>query len=91
LGGSAVYARYVEPHWLEIVQRDLPVSRLPGRWHGKLLAHISDVHVGHQVSGKYLIESFRRLAGLKPDIVVVTGDFNVRPEITLFRLVAAPT
>ena len=75
LGASAAYARYVEPHWLQIVQRDLPVSRLPLSWHGKLLAQISDVHVGHQVSDEYLIESFRRLAGLKPEIVVVTGDF----------------
>ena len=98
LGGTAVYALCVEPHWLEIVERDLPISKLPRHWHGKRLAHISDVHVGPQVSDDYLrrytageIDLFdgRRLyisRGLGHTIQV---RFNVRPEITLFRLVAA--
>lgn len=28
-GGAAAYARWVEPIWIDIVQRDLPVPGLP--------------------------------------------------------------
>jgi predicted MPP superfamily phosphohydrolase len=66
---------FIEPHWLEIVRRDLPIKNLPPDWQGRLLAQISDVHVGALVSEEFLIRSFERVASLNPDVVVVTGDF----------------
>ena len=72
---AAAYAHWIEPHWLDIVERDLPISKLPRHWQGKRLAHVSDIHVGPRVSDDYSIKSFQRLANLKPDVVVVTGDF----------------
>ena len=36
---------------------------------------ISDVHVGVQVDDEYVVDTFRRVAELRPDIVVMTGDF----------------
>lgn len=73
--GVIVDTFFIEPHWLEIARRDLPIRHLPPRWQGKLLAQISDIHVGHSVSDDYLIQSFRRVAELSVDVVVVTGDF----------------
>jgi uncharacterized protein len=72
--GTGVYAWGVEPHWLEIVRRSLPVRGLPRSLDGATLMQISDVHAGLQVDDRYLIETFQRLADLMPDIVVVTGD-----------------
>jgi predicted MPP superfamily phosphohydrolase len=69
------YTLGVEPHWLEIVRRDLPVRNLPAELDGKTLAHISDVHVGPRVSDEYLAESMSRIRQLSPDMVVYTGDF----------------
>jgi len=66
---------FIEPHWLDVVRRDLPIKNLPSHWHGKLLAQLSDVHVGRQVSDSYLIRAFQRVAAIGPDIVAVTGDF----------------
>jgi len=59
---------------LELVRRALPIRHLPPSLAGRTLAHLSDLHVGALVSDQYLLETFRRVAGMRPDIVVVTGD-----------------
>ena len=73
--GCFAYAVGVEPHWLEIVERDLAVENLPPALVGARLAQISDLHIGPQVSDDYIIHSFDRLRALAPDIIVITGDF----------------
>ncbi len=70
-----VYAWRIEPHWLELVRRPLPVAGLPRDLAGRVLAQVSDVHVGARVDGAYLADSLERLAALRPDFVVLTGDF----------------
>ena len=81
LGGSAAtavgivgYTFAIEPHWLEIVDRTLPIAGLPQALVGRRLIHLSDVHVGPRVSDEYLVESLSRARGLAPDIVAITGD-----------------
>jgi predicted MPP superfamily phosphohydrolase len=73
--GCVGYAIGVEPHWLEIVERDLAIEHLPQNLEGARLAQISDLHVGPQVSDDYLMHSFDRVRALAPDLVVITGDF----------------
>jgi uncharacterized protein len=73
--GCVGYAIGVEPHWLEIVERDLPIDRLPTALEGLRLAQISDIHIGPRVSDDYVVHSFERIAALKPDIIAITGDF----------------
>jgi len=72
--GVGYYTFRVEPEWLEIVRRPLPIRGLPPALAGRTLAHLSDLHVSPFVSDDYLIETFRRVAEAKPDIVVITGD-----------------
>ncbi len=74
--GLGVYAWRIEPHWLEIVERDLVIAHLPPELEGKTLAQLSDLHVGRRVDDAYLSAAFRRVQGLQPDLVVVTGDFT---------------
>ncbi len=69
------YATEVEPHWLEVVERPLVISGLPQALFGARLVQFADIHVGPIVSDDYVLATFRRVAGLRPDIVVVTGDF----------------
>ncbi|HYT68328.1 MAG TPA: metallophosphoesterase [Vicinamibacterales bacterium] len=73
--GMGLYTWRVEPHRLEIVRRPLPIRLLPSRLIGKILVQISDVHVGPRVADDYVLETFRRVDALRPDIVVFTGDF----------------
>jgi predicted MPP superfamily phosphohydrolase len=72
--GTAFYAWRVEPHWVEMVHVPLPIRGLPASLRGRTLVQLSDIHVGTCVDDNYLVASFQRVASLKPDIVVITGD-----------------
>jgi predicted MPP superfamily phosphohydrolase len=73
--GTGLYAWRIEPHWVEFVQRHLPVRGLPDALNGRTLIHLTDIHVGRRVDDAYVIDVFQRVAALRPDIVVITGDF----------------
>ncbi len=70
-----LYTWLIEPHWLEITYRDLPIAGLPPDLEGRTLAQLSDLHVGPKVDDDYVIDTFRRVAALEPDFVVYTGDW----------------
>ena len=73
--GVTGYTFGIEPHWVEIVRRDLPIRGLPSSLADARLAQISDLHVGPSVAESYLIQCLAKVAQLKPDILVLTGDF----------------
>src|SRR5215207_794278 len=73
--GVGGYTWQVEPHWVEIVERELPVDGLPPELAGARMVQISDLHVGPRVSDEYQIDCLRRVADLRPDLLVITGDF----------------
>lgn len=61
--------------WLEVVKIDLHLKKLPKPFHGKRIIHISDLHCGRTVSGKYLSHCVDRINKLNADMVVLTGDY----------------
>lgn len=65
----------VEPHWLEWVERAMPIAGLPPALHGRRLMHLSDLHVGPHVDERYLARVLDTAAALRPDLVVATGDY----------------
>ncbi len=71
-----LYAWQVEPHWLELVKRPLPIRSLPRELAGKTLVQLTDLHIGPRVADAYVLETFQRVNDLKPDIVAYTGDFT---------------
>jgi predicted MPP superfamily phosphohydrolase len=79
-GGLGVYAWRIEPHWVEVVERDLPIEYLPGPLEGKRLIQLSDLHVGPRVDDDYLIGALQRVNALAPDILALTGDFMTEGE-----------
>jgi predicted MPP superfamily phosphohydrolase len=84
-GGLGVYTSLIEPRWVEIVRRPMPIHRLPASLAGKTLVQFSDIHIG-QVSLGYIFDTFDRIAELEPDIVVVTGDLIGRASAVFARL-----
>ena len=44
-GLTALYTWRIEPHWLELVYRDLPIANLPPSLAGKRLVQLSDIHI----------------------------------------------
>lgn len=79
---AAAYARWVEPTWIEVVERNLPVPHLPPAWESARVALIADLHHGASVPLEYLAVALARVADLRPDLVAVAGDFVTggRPE-----------
>jgi predicted MPP superfamily phosphohydrolase len=74
--GVAAYTRYLEPQWLEITRRPMPIRELPASLVGKTLVQLSDIHVSDMVSDAYVLDTFDQVRRLHPDIVVYTGDFT---------------
>jgi len=40
-----LYTWRYEPHWIELTERTLPLSNLPGKLAGKCLVQLSDLHI----------------------------------------------
>ncbi|NKI33290.1 metallophosphoesterase [Croceivirga thetidis] len=72
---TGFYTWQIEPHWLEIVKRKMPIKNLPENLVGRTLMQISDIHVGHLVSSSFLRNSLEKAAKLAPDFIVYTGDY----------------
>jgi uncharacterized protein len=73
---AGLYTWRVEPHWLQIFERPLPVAHLPNALEGARLAQLSDLHIGPRVDDDYLLDVFARVRAIAPEIVVYTGDFT---------------
>ncbi|WP_197525701.1 metallophosphoesterase [Pseudobythopirellula maris] len=73
--GLGAYTWRLEPHWIEMVTRDMPLAGLPRRLWDQRLVQISDLHAGDEVDDNYLLAALRRVRSMRPAGVVITGDF----------------
>ncbi|MCC7085700.1 MAG: metallophosphoesterase [Pirellulales bacterium] len=72
---AALYAWRIEPHWVRVAHRPMPIVGLPRSLEGRRLVQVSDLHVGPIVDIDYLIDSMKLITSLDPDLTVITGDF----------------
>jgi predicted MPP superfamily phosphohydrolase len=77
------------PEWVEVVEVDLQIPRLPERLYGFRIIHLSDLHCSRTVSGEYLRRCIGRVNRLGADIVVLTGDYVTHDCCGRFREKAA--
>ena len=49
--GTGLYTWRIEPHWVEFVERALPIANLPAALVGRTLVQLSELHVGPRVDG----------------------------------------
>ncbi len=75
VAGLGAYTWRIEPNWIDVVRRDLPIANLPTTLEGRFLVQISDLHVGPVVDSDYLVTALNRVSDLRPDLIVITGDF----------------
>ncbi|VTS04712.1 metallophosphoesterase [Tuwongella immobilis] len=69
------YARHIEPTWLEINELPITIPDLPAAFAGMRIAHLSDLHDGHQLPRDYLPRTMDQVMDLQPDLIALTGDF----------------
>lgn len=70
-----IWPRFVEPRLLK--RTDLGWKLPPHGRHlaGLKIVHLSDLHFHRQVSQKFLDKITRQVEGIRPDVIVFTGDF----------------
>ncbi|MBN2473255.1 MAG: metallophosphoesterase [Pirellulales bacterium] len=76
VAGAALfgYTWRIEPHWIEVVRRKLPIAGLPDSLLGRTLVQISDLHVGPIVDEDYIIGAVEQVSSLDADLLVLSGD-----------------
>ncbi len=76
--GLGLYARYIEPYWVEETHWELPAEHWKGR--PLRLAVISDLHA-KSADGSYLDSLVQRVLAAKPDAVLLLGDYINDPSL----------
>jgi predicted MPP superfamily phosphohydrolase len=74
-GGLALYASEVERHWIEVRQTEIRLKGLPEAFQGLRVAQLSDIHMDEFTEPFFLREAVSQINRLKPDVVLLTGDF----------------
>jgi uncharacterized protein len=69
----------IEANHPKVVSTEIPLSRLPRAWDGVRIAQLSDLHYDDYFSAVPIRKAVDLVNGLRPDLVVVTGDFVTSP------------
>lgn len=73
--GLALYSAEVARHELSIEEHTIRLARLPEAFRGMRVVQISDFHYAEYSEAYFLREMVDRVNRLRPDMVVLTGDF----------------
>jgi predicted MPP superfamily phosphohydrolase len=71
----AFYSGVIERHWIEITQRDIFLSRLPGVFNGFRIVQLSDIHMDEYTEPTFLRQVIDKVNRIEPDAVFLTGDY----------------
>lgn len=74
-------AALIEPNRPRLVRVDVELPRLPSRFDGLTIAHLSDFHFDPYFSVTPIQSAVRIVNDVKPDLAVLTGDFVTRPLV----------
>ena len=89
LTAIAVDSSVLEPNSPKLVELTLPIKRLPAAWDGFRIAQLSDFHYDEDFSVVPLRKAVEVINTLKPDLIVLTGDFVTAPLFVSRRKKAA--
>ncbi len=79
-GVTGTYGVVVAPQRLHVVSYRFPIQDLPSEFEGLRIAHMSDLHYGPFIALPYLEHAVQVVSDLKPDFVILTGDFSHKSE-----------
>lgn len=70
-----MYARRIEPSWLELAQVEISLPGLPAGFDGVRVAHLTDLHRGAMVPLSTIEAAFELALAQQPDLILLTGDY----------------
>jgi predicted MPP superfamily phosphohydrolase len=73
--GGLFYGMRLETEWLEVTRVEIPVANLGSGFEGFRIALISDFHLYPDTRLEFIKTVVEEAIKLKPDLVVLTGDF----------------
>ena len=82
-GGLALYSNDISRHELSITTPTFRIDNLPPAFHGFRFVQISDLHLEEYTEDFFLRRVIRRVNQLKPDMVLITGDFVSRGPMSI--------
>ena len=91
ISGGTAYGALLEPQRVVIRNYTLPIADLPPDFDGFRIVHVSDTHYGPFVSLEFIKAVLQQVNALRPDLVVLTGDYvhrnriGIRDGIRVFR------
>jgi predicted MPP superfamily phosphohydrolase len=71
----AADAYAIEPFSIQLRTYRVPIADLPASLRGLRLVQVSDTHVGSRVPAQFVQRVCERVAAMKPDVVLLTGDY----------------
>ncbi|MEN6372802.1 MAG: metallophosphoesterase [Armatimonadota bacterium] len=91
-----VYARKIEPRWIQVTRYDVQLNGLPSSLDGLKVVQLSDTHRNHKTPDSIIKKAVKLANRESPDIVVITGDFinkgieNAKPCAEMLSKLKAP-
>lgn len=78
--GGYLYARYIEPSRLEIVNKTIVSSKIPEAFKGFKIVQFSDTHLSDFFTLNRLDTIVAKINDLSPDLLIFTGDLMDEPN-----------
>lgn len=93
--GLAAYATFVEPRWIQLRRTRIHIRSLPTVLEGLTIGLLTDLHVAEGRSTGVVRRAAELVAGCRPDLIAITGDFaedepGLRAVIAALRPLRAP-
>ena len=73
--GLALYSGELERHWIETTRLEMPLPGLSPAFEGMRVVQVSDIHMDEYTEPFFLRHMVDTVNALKPEIVLLTGDF----------------
>src|ERR1039457_6752285 len=90
VGGAALYSGEIERHWAEEKRIDIRLAGLPAAFEGLRIVQLSDIHMDSYTEPFYLRHVINMVNRVKPEVVLLTGDFvSIAPGSRDFAIAAA--
>jgi hypothetical protein len=86
LFGGYQYARRIEPYSLAIERVEIPFRNLAPALEGFKIVQLSDIHLHPYIQIDFVQRAVAMANTLKPDLVVLTGDYVLRSAESIFEL-----